>query len=76
MEDITTADELALEIELALAEGREDIRVRAWRLDRFLTLGFALVDASLLAASGADVGKASALIARGCAPQVAARILI
>lgn len=77
MEDITTiADELALEIELALAEGCEDIRVRAWRLDQFLTLGFGLVDASALAASRADVGEARSLIRRGCSTALATRILV
>ena len=78
MEDpiTSTADELALEIELALAEAREDVRVRAWRLDQFLSLGFGLVDASALAASDADVGRARWLIGHGCATQLARRILV
>jgi hypothetical protein len=70
-----TADDLALEIELALTEGSEDIRVRAWRLDQFLELGFGLVDSSTLAASSADIGEARRLIAHGCAPALASRIL-
>lgn len=78
MEDpiTSTADELANEIELALAESSEDVRVRAWRLDQFLSLGFGLVDASALAASGADVGRARWLIRHGCETRLASRILV
>ena len=76
MEDITTPDELALEIELALAEGSEDIRVRAWRLDQLLRLGFELVDACALAATCTDVGAARSLVSRGCTHRLATRILL
>lgn len=71
-----TTDDLTRQIEIALVGPTEDTRVRAWRLDQFLALGFGLVDSSCLAASDADVAGARGLIARGCPPHLATRILV
>jgi hypothetical protein len=52
----------------------EDLRVREWRRDQFHRLGFTSSEARSLAASGADLTAARALIAGGCDPATAYRI--
>ncbi len=49
--------------------------VARWRYEQFLQLGFGEVCALLLAGSWADLGQARRLIAGGCDPALAFRIL-
>jgi hypothetical protein len=51
-------------------------RVRRWRRDRFYELGFPLADARKLAEAPVDLGVARELIAAGCPPATAVRILL
>ena len=61
----------------AVADSRaEALRVRRWRQAQFCELGFPLADARKLAKATADVGTARRLIAAGCPPKTAFRILI
>jgi hypothetical protein len=53
----------------------EDLRVRHWRRDQFYRLGFTSSDARTLAASGADLTATRELIAHGCDPATAYRIV-
>jgi hypothetical protein len=53
----------------------ERLRVRHWRRDEFLQLGFPLSDAAALAKSAADLGVTRKLIAAGCPHPTAFRIL-
>jgi hypothetical protein len=59
----------------ALSE--EERRVRLWRIDQLLALGFAHADAEALAADrGVDLSAARRLVAGlGCPPDTAARVL-
>ncbi len=59
--------------DLAVAE--EEL-VSQWRFDQFLTLGFSIEHASLLAESDADLNRARSLVAVGCPLPVALQILI
>jgi hypothetical protein len=47
-------------------ERDERVRVRHWRRDRFMELGFSLSDASALAKSSADLSETRKLITEGC----------
>jgi hypothetical protein len=52
-------------------------RTRVWRLDQFIDLGFDLVRASLMADdSRVDLAQARKLVALGCPPETASRILL
>jgi hypothetical protein len=53
----------------------EQLRVRHWRRDEFIELGFTLSDASALAKSTADLTLGRQLIAAGCPHPTAFRIL-
>jgi len=53
----------------------EDVRVRQWRRDQFYKLGFTSSDARTLANSGADLTATRELIAEGCDPATAYRIV-
>ena len=53
----------------------EDVRVRQWRRDQFYRLGFTSSDARTLAISGADLTATRDLIAHGCDPATAYRIV-
>jgi hypothetical protein len=53
----------------------ERLRVRLWRREQFLGLGFTLSDSAALAKSGADLEEARKLIARGCGHATAFRIM-
>jgi hypothetical protein len=59
--------------ELAVTE--EDL-VSQWRFDQFLTLGFDIEHACLLAESDADLNRARSLVAVGCPLAVALQIMI
>lgn len=51
-------------------------QVEAWRLHVLLQAGYPLSVAERLARSGADLHLAVEMLGRGCAPAVAARILV
>ena len=53
----------------------EELRVRHWRTEQFIQLGFTSSDARTLARSGADLTATRALIARGCDPATAFRVV-
>lgn len=53
----------------------ERVRVRHWRRDQFMELGFSLSDASALAKSPADLGETRKLIATGCEQATVFRIV-
>ena len=53
----------------------ERLRIRRWRRDRFMELGFLLADASALAKSKADLHETQALLAAGCTHRIAFRIV-
>ena len=53
----------------------EDVRVRHWRREQFYELGFSNSDARTLARSGADLTASRELIAKGCDPATAYRIV-
>jgi hypothetical protein len=53
----------------------EKVRVRLWRREQFYRLGFSNSDARTLAVSRADLTKTRELIAHGCDPATAYRIV-
>jgi len=53
----------------------EKTRVRLWRREQFYRLGFSNSDARTLAVSRADLTAARELIAHGCDPATAYRIV-
>jgi hypothetical protein len=55
--------------------GDEEDEVYIWRHEQFRELGFNRLDASELAVSEADLGQARYLLASGCSPELAVRIL-
>ena len=50
--------------------------VRYWRLDQFISLGFDTLRAAALADAAVDLAQARRLVALGCPPETASRILI
>ena len=55
--------------------GTKALRVRQWRREQFYRLGFSNSDARTLARSGADLTATRELIAKGCDPATAYRIV-
>jgi hypothetical protein len=53
----------------------EGVAVRQWRREQFYRLGFSNSDARTLARSGADLTATRELIAKGCDPATAYRIV-
>jgi hypothetical protein len=53
----------------------ERLRIRHWRRDQFIGLGFTLSDAAALAKSSADLNRTRKLIAAGCDHGLAFRIV-
>jgi hypothetical protein len=51
-------------------------RVLIWRAEQFVQLGFRSDLSVTLAQAAVDLGRARALIAAGCSPETAARILL
>ena len=52
-------------------------RTRVWRLDQFVSLGFDLARAAVMADdAGVDLAQARRLVALGCPPETASRILL
>lgn len=58
------------------AFAEEERRVLIWRAAQFVELGFGGEQAVVLAQASVDLGCARRLIAAGCSPQTAARILL
>jgi hypothetical protein len=54
----------------------DELNVRHWRLEQFIRLGFDDLRAALLAESAVDLAQARRLVALGCPPETASRILI
>jgi hypothetical protein len=54
----------------------EEHRVRRWRLDQFIALGFGHAVAAMMTASPVDLAGARKLVASGCPLETAARILL
>ena len=57
-------------------ESVEEHRVRRWRLDQFIAMGFAHALAATMTASPVDLAAARKLVAAGCPLETAARILL
>jgi hypothetical protein len=53
----------------------ERLRIRQWRRDQFMELGFSVSDASALAKSDADLHETRNLIDEGCTHATAFRIV-
>jgi hypothetical protein len=66
--------------QLSLLEGREQDergKVESWRLHVLIEAGYPLPLAERVAQSGADLHEAAELVRRrGCAPEIAAQILL
>jgi hypothetical protein len=54
----------------------EATQVRRWRRSQFIALGFTSSDASALTKASVDLGEARRLVATGCPPATACRILL
>jgi hypothetical protein len=54
----------------------EQLNVRCWRLDQFISLGFDTLPPAALADAAVDLAQARRLLALGCPPETASRILI
>ncbi len=68
-----------MDAEVTQAEPRvrdENALVANWRLEVLLEAGYDLHLAEQIADSDADLHLATALVAQGCSPKLAARILI
>jgi hypothetical protein len=60
-----------------LDQSDEAHRTRVWRLDQFVALGFDPVRATIMADdSRVDLAQARRLVALGCPPDTASRILL
>ena len=55
---------------------RDEVLVNGWRFEQFSALGFDLQQVAALVYSAVDLNAARRLIAAGCSPIVAARILL
>jgi hypothetical protein len=63
--------------EFTTEEDRESIAVLDWRFSQLTRSGYAITDAITLAArSDVDLHRAADLVARGCPPSLALRILL
>jgi hypothetical protein len=54
----------------------EQLNLRCWRLDQFISLGFDTLRAAALVDAAVDLAQARRLVALGCPPETASRILI
>ncbi len=57
-------------------QSADELNVRHWRLDQFISLGFDNLRAAVMAESATDRAQARRLVALGCPPETASRILI
>lgn len=60
----------------AAEQSAEELNVRRWRLDQFISLGFDSLRAAVMAESTVDLAQARKLVALGCPRETASRILI
>src|SRR6266571_8685576 len=60
----------------AVDERADELNVRHWRPDQFIGLGFDRLRAKATAESAVDLAQARRLVALGCPPESASRILI
>jgi hypothetical protein len=60
----------------AVEQSAEELNVRHWRLDQFISLGFDSLQAAVMAESTVDLAQARRLVALGCPHETASRILI
>jgi hypothetical protein len=58
------------------AEAAERLRIRRWRFEQFVELGFAESDAEALAEATVDLGIMRRLIGAGCPRATASRIAL
>ena len=54
----------------------EQEEILRWRFSQILSLGIGQLDAQMLAETGADLGLLRRLVAQGCPPPLAARIVL
>jgi hypothetical protein len=54
----------------------EEAQIRRWRRAQFLALGFSLREAQALTRAPVDLGQVRTLIASGCPPETARRIVL
>jgi hypothetical protein len=54
----------------------EEAQIRRWRRAQFLALGFSLSEAQALTRASVDLGQVRTLIASGCPPETARRIVL
>ena len=73
--DLTAMTDDQLSTELGSLK-REQFNLRCWRLDQFISLGFDTLRAAALADAAVDLAQARRLVALGCPPETASRILI
>jgi len=57
-------------------ESDEQHGIRRWRFDQFLSLGFDYASSAMMADAPIDLALARRLVARGCPPETASRILL
>jgi hypothetical protein len=57
-------------------EGMERLRVRCWRFEQFVELGFTDSDSATLAEATVDLSFMRRLIGAGCPPETASRIAL
>lgn len=58
------------------AEAEERLLVRRWRFEQFIELGFTEVESATLAEAHVDLSLARRMMAAGCTPETASRILL
>ena len=73
MDDYQPMKDVELESDFSTTEAD---RVVCWRLQILLDAGYPAELADPIATSDVDLHEASELVARGCAPELAARILL
>jgi hypothetical protein len=54
----------------------EEAQIRRWRRAQFLALGFSLREAQAMTRAPVDLGQMRTLIASGCPPETARRIVL
>ena len=57
-------------------DAMERLKVKRWRFEQFVELGFTESDSVTLAAAAVDIGLVRRLIGAGCPPDMASRIVL
>jgi hypothetical protein len=57
-------------------DGEERMLVRRWRFEQFIELGFTEADSATLAQTHVDLSLVRRMMAAGCSPETASRILL